>query len=173
MSIHYGINFHRETCRKVQLVTMCTFKIQYNDSDFIHRAIMTRLFDRSLLLVYVTWILIPLVATGKTWLSHSPLNIFTCCSSIHKFKPPFFAVILTKTVTRNNSIVFRISIRPKMSINNILKQKKISTATLLRAHKRHGCPPQVAWEVWICYHGNSECWARILCWAENVTGHTQ
>lgn len=124
MSIHYGINFHRETCRKVQLVTMCTFKIQYNDSDFIHRAILTTL--RSFAVIGLRDMNINTIGCyWKNMVAHSPLNIFTCCSSIHKFKPPFFAVILTETVTRNSSIVFRISIRPKMSSNNILKQKKV------------------------------------------------
>lgn len=75
--------------------------------------------------------------------------------------------MLTKTVTRNNIIVFRISVRAKMSINNILKQTKISTANL-SAHNRHAWPPPIAKEEWIRYRGNSEWWARIMCW-----GHKQ
>jgi hypothetical protein len=58
-----------------------------------------------------------------------PLNIFTCCSSIHKYKSPFFGALLTKTVTRNSSIIFRILIRLEMSNVNILKQKKFRDQT--------------------------------------------
>lgn len=97
----------------------------------------------NLLLVCVTRILMPLAVWRIKWKSYSPLNIFTCCSSIHKYKSPFLGALLTNTVTTNKSIVFRILIRLKMPIINILEHKNISTETLLRAHT-HGLPPPIA-----------------------------
>lgn len=85
----------------------------------------------------------PLAVWRIKWKSYSPLNIFTCCSSIHKYKSPFLGALLTNTVTTNKRIVFRILIRLKMPIINILEHKNISTEMLLRAHT-HGLPPPIA-----------------------------
>jgi len=101
-----------------------------------------------------------LVTSGIKWKSYSPLNIFTCCSSIHKYKSPFLGALLTKTVTRNNSIVLHIPIRLRMSIANILKQKEMNSVIPLRAHTSHDIPPPIARQFWIRYHGNSGCWGR-------------